>query len=834
MTKKKCPPINCKPKTPCLPLRTVVIPAVLGDDSADSPVAPQNGAYHNALVEYAANGAIYIYSSDGIFTKLSSKINREDLATTEYVDAADNNLQEQIDALAASSDVVDVVGTYAELQNYDTSKLKANDIVKVLTDESKDGATTYYRWNNGWTYIGSEGTHYTKAEADSLFVPQTRTVNGKALNTNIALTAGDVGAASSTALSEEVSARQGADNDLQTQINGKQDTLTAGANITIENNVISALGGGTEVALYNTTGQNTDGAMTQKATTDALNLKADASSLATVATTGDYGDLLNAPTPYTLPIAGANTLGGIKVGTGLSIDNAGILSVTGGGGGDIVLYNTTGQNTDGAMTQKATTDALDLKANTSDLAAVATSGSYTDLSDKPTIGDATITVQKNGVMVDSFTANTTTNKTINLIIPTTASDVSALPASTKYGASITMSIDNSTYKVTTTLKDQDGNALGAPQEIDLPLETMVVSGSYDDTNKKIVLTLQNGNTIDVPVGALVSGLQSEITSTNMLDADLVDDSTSVHKFVTSADLTKLSGIQAGAEVNVQSNWNETDTSADSYIQNKPNLATVATTGAYSDLTGTPTLATVATTGDYTDLLNTPTPYTLPAATANDLGGIKVGTGLAIDQDGVLSATGTSLPLYTTIGENTDGPMTQKAVRAALFADSVRNNVRIGNTNTSADGSVGIGYNATGGTRGVAIGSGATSKGNGTIAIGYRATTGNNAYASVLIGQEASAGNGSVFSTTLGYGATTAGSIYYSVALGSHSVATRTGEVNVGTGSNNYGYNSTAYRVIGGVHDGVDNHDAATVGQLNTAIASAVSPITDAEIDAICV
>jgi hypothetical protein len=36
------------------------------------------------------------------------------------------------------------------------------------------------------------------------------------------------------------------------------------------------------------------------------------------------------------------------------------------------------------------------------------------------------------------------------------------------------------------------------------------------------------------------------------------------------------------------------------------LATVATSGAYSDLSGTPTLATVATTGDYTDLTNKPT------------------------------------------------------------------------------------------------------------------------------------------------------------------------------------------------------------------------------------
>jgi hypothetical protein len=35
------------------------------------------------------------------------------------------------------------------------------------------------------------------------------------------------------------------------------------------------------------------------------------------------------------------------------------------------------------------------------------------------------------------------------------------------------------------------------------------------------------------------------------------------------------------------------------------LATVATSGAYSDLTGRPSLATVATSGSYTDLINQP-------------------------------------------------------------------------------------------------------------------------------------------------------------------------------------------------------------------------------------
>lgn len=38
----------------------------------------------------------------------------------------------------------------------------------------------------------------------------------------------------------------------------------------------------------------------------------------------------------------------------------------------------------------------------------------------------------------------------------------------------------------------------------------------------------------------------------------------------------------------------------------PSLATVATSGAYSDLTGKPSLATVATSGSYTDLSNKPT------------------------------------------------------------------------------------------------------------------------------------------------------------------------------------------------------------------------------------
>lgn len=82
---------------------------------------------------------------------------------------ADNNLQSQIDAITSASDVIDIVGTYQDLQNYDTSSLTPNDIIKVLEDSTHDNAVSYYRWtNNSWSYVGSESPTYTKSETDAL------------------------------------------------------------------------------------------------------------------------------------------------------------------------------------------------------------------------------------------------------------------------------------------------------------------------------------------------------------------------------------------------------------------------------------------------------------------------------------------------------------------------------------------------------------------------------------------------------------------------------------------------------------------------------------------
>lgn len=63
-----------------------------------------------------------------------------------------------------------------------------------------------------------------------------------------------------------------------------------------------------------------------------------------------------------------------------------------------------------------------------------------------------------------------------------------------------------------------------------------------------------------------------------------------------AAIGKVGGVEAGAQVNVQSDWNEADSTADDFIKNKPPLGTAAaantTTTIASGGTGLPTAGTV--------------------------------------------------------------------------------------------------------------------------------------------------------------------------------------------------------------------------------------------------
>ena len=66
-------------------------------------------------------------------------------------------------------------------------------------------------------------------------------------------------------------------------------------------------------------------------------------------------------------------------------------------------------------------------------------------------------------------------------------------------------------------------------------------------NGSTVATFSANSASDVTVN--LGNVQALIDAQHMLDADLVDDTNSTNKFTTAADITKLSGIETGAEVN---------------------------------------------------------------------------------------------------------------------------------------------------------------------------------------------------------------------------------------------------------------------------------------------
>lgn len=166
------------------------------------------------------------------------------------------------------------------------------------------------------------------------------------------------------------------------------------------------------------------------------------------------------------------------------------------------------------------------------------------------------------------------------------------------------------------------------------------------------------------------------------------------------------------------------------------------------------------------------------------------------------------PLYSSLGENTDGSMTQKAVREALYDDADLKKIKIGSKQFSGDVvgdfSVGIGKSVIqSGTEGVAIGRWAEARGNYSVAIGPNSSTANNA-PSVAIGYHAATNHSGAFA--------------HAVALGDYSAPTRNYEVNIGTGSQD-GYDGANdhTRVLGGVHAGILGTDAVNVDQLTAAI-----------------
>lgn len=131
--------------------------------------------------------------------------------------------------------------------------------------------------------------------------------------------------------------------------------------------------------------------------------------------------------------------------------------------------------------------------------------------------------------------------------------------------------------------------------------------------------------------------------------------------VNSVTVSPISGIvNIDIPAQVQSNWNETVTTAPSYIQNKPSLATVAITGKYVDLLNTPnlsiyaqssSLSSVAFSGNYNDLTNKPT---IPVTSVNGYTGDVSLTATDIGLGNVINTTDSATPTENGTSKFTNG------------------------------------------------------------------------------------------------------------------------------------------------------------------------------------
>lgn len=236
--------------------------------------------------------------------------------------------------------------------------------------------------------------------------------------------------------------------DTITGVKGNKETTYRTGNVNLTPADIGALPDDTEIPVVPTNigaFDNDVGYLTQHQSLTDYPKKTE---LANVATSGDYTDLINTPTiPSTEGLA-----------TETYVQNK-IAEVVNSAPGTLDTLNELAQAL-GNDPNFATTMATELgkKANTANLATVATSGSYNDLSNTPTIpsvGNGTLTIQKNGTSAGTFTANATTDKTINIIVPTKVSELTDDVVKGKYlsltGGTMTGNI-NINNKTITNLK----------------------------------------------------------------------------------------------------------------------------------------------------------------------------------------------------------------------------------------------------------------------------------------------------------------------------------------------------------------------------------------------
>ena len=212
---------------------------------------------------------------------------------------------------------------------------------------------------------------------------------------------------------------------------------------------------------------------------------------------------------------------------------------------------------------KTDTDTLlAAKANSADLAAVATSGDYDDLTNKPTIP----TVPTN---VSAFTndAGYTTNE--GTITGITMNGVSK-------GTSGNVDLG--------TVITEHQSLAGYAQTSDLA--AVATSGSYTDLTDKPNLFSGDYNDLTNKPTIPAAQINSDWNESDTTSKAYIQNKPSLATVATTGDYDDLSNKPAIPDAQVQSNWNETESTSKSYIQNKPdvvNTVAYSISGSHNDL-----------------------------------------------------------------------------------------------------------------------------------------------------------------------------------------------------------------------------------------------------------
>ena len=141
----------------------------------------------------------------------------------------------------------------------------------------------------------------------------------------------------------------------------------------------------------------------------------------------------------------------------------------------------------------------------------------------------------------------------------------------KYATNIQFTTEGATLKAQ--LINQDGAPIGDVEVFSIPTGSVVVDGSYDSTSGNIILTLENGNTIEVPVTAFQNGLQAKIDANNKLSVDYLIDG-NANKVFTAADKAKVNDSinAAGSGLTVY------ESSGDKIVKHTNSVSAVTTAG----------------------------------------------------------------------------------------------------------------------------------------------------------------------------------------------------------------------------------------------------------------